>query len=87
MQSTEYVTFVKKNSAMACKESCMQKTDQEVRPSLAMVSEQWMVTPTSNPVDSCPAVLGELKTYIDAEIKTEPFVCSPVVQVLTQRRK
>ena len=25
---------------MACKESCMQNTDQEVRPSLAMISEQ-----------------------------------------------
>ena len=72
---------------MACKESCMQNTDQEVRPSLAMISEQWMVTPTSNPVDSRPAVLGELKTFVDAETQTEPFVCSPVVQVLTPRRK
>ena len=72
---------------MACKESCMHNPDQEVRPSLVMISEQWMVTPTSNPDDSRPAVLEEFKTYVDAETQKEPSVCSPVVEVLTPRRK
>ena len=72
---------------MACKESCTHNPPQEVRPSLAMISEQWMGTPTNNPVDSRPAVLQELKTYVDAETQTEPFVCSPVVEVLTPRIK
>ena len=40
-------------------------------------------SPTINPVDSRPAVFQELKTYVDAETQTEPFVCSPVVEVLT----
>ena len=74
---------------MACKESCTLNPDQEVRASLAMISEQpeWIGTPTINPIDSRPAVLQELKTYVDAETQTEPFVCSPVVEVLTPRTK
>jgi len=64
---------------MACKEPCTHSPDQEVRPPLAMISEQWMWTPTVplptvNLVDSRPAVLQELKTYVDAETQTEPFV-------------
>ena len=72
---------------IACEESCMHNTDQEVRASLAMISEQWMETPTINPVESRPAVLQEFKTYVDAETQTEPFVCSPVIEVLTPRTK
>ena len=45
------------------------------------------MTPADNPVDSRPAVLQELKTYVDAETHIEPFVCSPVVEVLTPRTK
>ena len=71
---------------MACKESCMHNPHQEVRPSLAMISEQWVGTPTVNPVDSRPAVLQEFKTYVDAETQTEPFVCSPV-EILIPRIK
>ena len=72
---------------MACKESCTHNPDQEVRASLTMISEEWIGTPTINPVDSRPAVLQELKTYVDAETQTEPFVCSPVVEVSTPRTK
>ena len=46
-----------------------------------------MGTPKGNPVYNRPAVLQELKTYVDAETPTESFVCSPVVEVLTPRRK
>lgn len=42
---------------IACKDSCTHNPDQEVRPSLAMISEQWMGTPPVNPVDSRPAIL------------------------------
>lgn len=42
---------------IACKESCTHNPDQEVRPSLAMISEQWMGSPPVNPVDSRPAIL------------------------------
>ena len=77
---------------MACKEPCARNPDQEVRPPLAMISEEWMWTstvplPTVNPVDSRPAFFQELKTYVDAETQTEPVVCSPVVEVLTPRKK
>lgn len=68
---------------MACKESCTHNPDQEVRASIAMISEQWIGTL----VDSRPAILRELKTYVNAETQTEPFVYSPVVEVLTPRTK
>ena len=68
---------------MACKESCTHNPDQEVRASLTMISEEWIGTPTINPVDSRPVVLQELKTYVNAETQTEPLACSPVVEVLT----
>ena len=49
-----------------------------------MISEQWIGTPTINPVDSRPADLQELKTYINAKTQTEPL---PVVEVLTPHTK
>ena len=44
-----------------------------MRASLAMISEQWIGTPTINPVDSRPA-----------DLQTEP---SPVVEILTPHTK
>ena len=58
-----------------------------MRPSLAMISEQSMETPTVNPVVSRPALFQEVKTYADAKTQPEPLVSSPFVEPLTPRRK
>lgn len=60
---------------------------QVARSACPLIPEQLIEAPPVNPVHSRPAGLREVKTYVDAETQTEPWVCSPVAGILTPRRK